>query len=129
MSASQSSEFQREFDQQLRERREALRQAVEASLRAMGEEKYAREVGDMEDQALADWMQEQQVVDLHHDARELTDIEDALERIRQGCYGVCPDCGLEIPLARLRAYPTAKRCLECQTIRELRRREFDLAES
>ena len=30
----------------------------------------------------------------------------------------CIDCGQPIPFARLEAYPTAKRCLRCQQIRE-----------
>lgn len=41
------------------------------------------------------------------------DAEDALERIRAGTYGVCTTCGDGIPLARLRALPTATACVAC----------------
>ncbi len=45
---------------------------------------------------------------------ELTLIDEALERIECGSYGMCADCGEEIPLARLRAVRATRYCLECQ---------------
>jgi DnaK suppressor protein len=36
--------------------------------------------------------------------------EAALERIERGTYGVCVDCGKEIPPARLDAVPSTERC-------------------
>ncbi len=56
-----------------------------------------------------------------HETAELGDIEAALERIEAGTYGQCTDCGVIIPPARLSAYPTAKRCIDCQTLAEQRR--------
>ena len=56
-----------------------------------------------------------------HETAELGDIEAALERAGAGTYGQCTDCGLTIPPARLNAYPTAKRCIDCQTVAEQRR--------
>ncbi|WP_322993610.1 TraR/DksA family transcriptional regulator [Limnohabitans sp.] len=56
-----------------------------------------------------------------HETAELGDIESALERIDAGTYGQCTDCGVTIPPARLNAYPTAKRCIDCQTVAEQRR--------
>ena len=56
-----------------------------------------------------------------HETAELGDIEAALERIDAGTYGQCTDCGVTIPPARLNAYPTAKRCIDCQTVAEQRR--------
>src|SRR5690606_38525115 len=34
---------------------------------------------------------------LEHEERELADIEEALQRIRKGTYGICEVCGQEIP--------------------------------
>ena len=45
-------------------------------------------------------------------------IENALERMRQGQYGVCEGCGIAIPLARLNALPYATSCIECQRAAE-----------
>jgi RNA polymerase-binding protein DksA len=48
------------------------------------------------------------------DVEELREIVVALARIDQGGYGVCVDCGVDIPLARLQAQPMAARCIDCQ---------------
>jgi DnaK suppressor protein len=56
-----------------------------------------------------------------HATAELGDIEAALGRMDAGTYGQCTDCGVTIPPARLSAYPTAKRCINCQTAAEQRR--------
>jgi DnaK suppressor protein len=53
-----------------------------------------------------------------HETAELGDIDAALERIDAGTYGQCTDCGVTSPPARLSAYPTAKRCIVCQTRKE-----------
>ncbi|WP_068255192.1 TraR/DksA family transcriptional regulator [Janibacter corallicola] len=43
----------------------------------------------------------------------LTDIDAALERLEQGTYGICEQCGRPIGEGRLEARPTATRCIEC----------------
>ena len=48
----------------------------------------------------------------------MRDIETALQRIKNGGYGTCIDCGEEVTFPRLMAYPTAKRCIICQEQRE-----------
>lgn len=45
-------------------------------------------------------------------------IEEALDRVRNGSFGVCKKCGKLIPKARLEAVPTAKMCIECKTKQE-----------
>jgi RNA polymerase-binding transcription factor DksA len=48
------------------------------------------------------------------DARhELTEIANAMSRIRNGTYGVCVSCGEPINPDRLAAYPMAVRCMDC----------------
>lgn len=44
----------------------------------------------------------------------MTDIKDALGRLDRGVYGVCVQCGGEIPPERLEVHPYAKMCLGCQ---------------
>jgi len=48
------------------------------------------------------------------DIEELRAIAAAIARMADGSYGVCVDCGVDIPLARLVAQPTASRCVPCQ---------------
>ena len=53
-----------------------------------------------------------------HETAELGAIDAALERLAQGLYGQCSDCGSEIPAARLEAWPMALRCIACQSLFE-----------
>lgn len=46
--------------------------------------------------------------------RQLKEIEDALERLKLGEYGVCEDCGEPIPEQRLKLFPAARLCVRCQ---------------
>lgn len=45
----------------------------------------------------------------------LEQIESALERIEDGVYGVCDECGAKIPKARLNALPYTPYCVKCAT--------------
>jgi RNA polymerase-binding transcription factor len=44
-------------------------------------------------------------------------IDQALARIDGGTYGICEECGDEIPIERLRALPFAALCVDCQSKR------------
>ncbi len=56
------------------------------------------------------------------ESAELDAIEAALQRIAADTYGLCTDCGADIPATRLQAAPEAPRCLQCQTAHEHRPR-------
>jgi DnaK suppressor protein len=47
----------------------------------------------------------------------LTEVEDALEKFDRGTYGVCENCGADIPEARLEAKPAARLCINCASAR------------
>jgi len=49
---------------------------------------------------------------------EERELGDALLRLRAGEYGDCSDCGATIPFDRLKAQPSALRCVACQQRRE-----------
>ena len=40
-------------------------------------------------------------------------IDEALERMEEGAYGICVDCGEQIPEARLEVRPLSVRCVRC----------------
>jgi DnaK suppressor protein len=46
--------------------------------------------------------------------KQIKEIEEALERIKNGEYGTCEDCGETIPEQRLRLFPSARLCVRCQ---------------
>ncbi|CAN5300792.1 hypothetical protein BH23GEM4_BH23GEM4_19000 [soil metagenome] len=54
------------------------------------------------------------------EGRRLTEIDDALRRLREEPeeFGVCDRCGETISMARLEAIPTARFCADCQRIVE-----------
>lgn len=56
-------------------------------------------------------MQQEQSVMVNQQAL-LTEVQQALERIDQGTYGRCVDCGQPIPEKRLEALPWAARCVK-----------------
>jgi DnaK suppressor protein len=47
-------------------------------------------------------------------ADQLDVIEQALVKITEGSYGVCEECGCDIPLQRLEIQPFASYCVSCQ---------------
>ena len=51
---------------------------------------------------------------------KLRAIDDALERIDDGTFGICEDCGGEIPLGRLEVMPFAATCRDCKAKQEKR---------
>lgn len=44
---------------------------------------------------------------------QLKGINNALEKIKDGKYGACEECGADIALSRLEANPAARRCMQC----------------
>ena len=74
--------------------------------------------GDNADVA-SDLAEQQMAGALHHTTDvHLEDVDYALARLETDAFGVCEDCGERIDPARLRARPTATRCLNCQQHRE-----------
>ena len=45
---------------------------------------------------------------------QLVEVEQALERIEEGTYGICINCGQSIQAERLEALPSAALCINCQ---------------
>jgi DnaK suppressor protein len=56
--------------------------------------------------------------------KKLKAIDEALERIQDGTFGFCEDCGENIPFGRLEAMPFATLCRDCKTLRERREKLF-----
>lgn len=48
----------------------------------------------------------------------LKKIEEAMERIDQGVFGICDKCGLDIDIRRLEARPVTTMCIECKILQE-----------
>jgi RNA polymerase-binding protein DksA len=53
------------------------------------------------------------------EASQIGQIDMALTKIDNGTYGICEDCGGEIPLIRLEALPFATQCIDCKRKAEI----------
>lgn len=98
-------------------RRDALRTALAGDLSLL-KELRAQTAGDVVDAALDSAQDEISSQLAEVESRELASIENALERMRAGQYGVCEACGCSIPMARLNALPYATLCINCQREQE-----------
>src|SRR6202162_6403151 len=69
-----------------------------------------------EDTDLAQALSDRQTTDIlvHLLDQNRAQVERALERLREGAYGICEGCSRRIPSERLRYQPAATRCVECQ---------------
>lgn len=104
---------------------QAMRTATLAQLRAQRGGDLSRAEAAAEQRATEsdDWAQADAERDLaialgERESAELVAIDAALQRIADGSYGLCVDCGVAIDTARLHASPTAMRCVACQTRQE-----------
>jgi len=100
---------QRRLDQALNVRHEGSSRVEHArALLAQDEDGTSAHAMDREvDMALSDL-----------DIAELGAVSRALARLREGDYGLCADCGAEIPFDRLKIEPQAERCVPCESTRE-----------
>jgi RNA polymerase-binding protein DksA len=58
------------------------------------------------------------------DSKYLIQLEDALDRIERGTFGICSVCKKVIPMLRLEAVPTTTKCVECKN--EVKKREQEI---
>lgn len=49
----------------------------------------------------------------------ITKIKEALERIEEGTFGICEECGEDIPLKRMEARPVTTLCVPCKSKAEV----------
>ena len=55
---------------------------------------------------------------MENEGAALERIETALERIEEGTYGECEECGAKIPKTRLNAIPYVTLCVKCASEQE-----------
>ncbi len=102
----------------LRDQQAELRSEVQEERAKVGNElerRSDREVQDRGDEANTDQWRETNAAMIDHHVDEISGIQAALSRLESGTYGWCVDCGEQIGFQRLEAYPSANRCLACQS--------------
>lgn len=108
----------------VRKELEAERDAAITEIRDYGGDPYSERVDKLEgvDENFADLAQataeRSEIYALIDQARvRLGQVEAALDKIDEGTYGVCEDCGGPIGEARLEARPLSVRCVDCANAR------------
>ena len=105
--------------QALDARERDLREDI-AAAQARGAEPDPNDVLDRKEEASALVRATVESAAIERDLAELRGIAAARQRMDEGTYGRCDDCGEPIEPARLDAQPTAVRCTECQHRHERR---------
>jgi len=110
-----------ELTRAMTERRQALLEEIRSEVARTREEQYETVAGatpDLGDQSVADLVADVDQAEVTRDLAEVRALDAAIRRVLDGSYGLCADCGGAIPLERLRAQPSASRCVACQERRE-----------
>ena len=95
-------------------RRELVREVVETEKGGQGDD----DIKDFGDLASESYEKELLVGLGEHERKTLEQIDQALDRIKRGKYGLCQVCGKKIPSGRLIAIPWVLRCVDCSEAKE-----------
>ncbi len=117
MSAGALSEEEIEaFRALLVERRDEILDEAERTFHGMGEE--AASFPDPTDRGMLEGERNRTLRIRDRERKLLGKIESALERIEEGTFGICEECGEPIGAERLRARPVTTLCIECKAREE-----------
>lgn len=106
-----------ELRQKIEVERNRLRQDIREELTRTGDEQHAALAGEVHDageESVADMLTEINAAVLGNSIKALREVEAAQQRLLDGNYGCCEECGEAIPFARLQANPEAKLCIADQ---------------
>jgi RNA polymerase-binding transcription factor len=106
----------------LDERRREIMSEVQGKIRDQREDNTwgrMNEVLDAGESSEVDIQEDIEFALIQMKSETLTKINEALNRLEEGTYGYCAECGGEVSEQRLRALPFAVRCKECEEAREV----------
>ena len=101
-----------------RQRADLLEEAGEV----LTQPKTPEALPDVSDQASAEEDQRFSMRIMEREQNLLKKVNEALERIKNQTYGICEQCGEDIPYKRLKARPVTTFCIECKTLQEQKER-------
>ena len=104
-----------EIKKKLNDQRDALISGAGIALNALPDETIFPELGD---QASAEIDRNFMLRLKGRERKLLKKIDEAIEKIDKGTYGICEMCGEDINIKRLEARPVTTMCIECKTEQE-----------
>ena len=114
-SLSQRDKLIQKIKQDLVSQRESLLKEAEETLNNLPSE---LNFPDMGDQATAETDRNFMLRLRDRERMLLKKIDETIERIENGPYGICEECGNEIGIKRLEARPVTTLCIDCKTRQE-----------
>ena len=76
------------------------------------------EASEMIEQSALDYFRSLSLRIVDRESKLIRKIQQALDRMEYGDYGICDKCGEDISVARLRARPVTALCISCKTRQE-----------
>jgi len=104
-------------ERELLRRRDELRRKLQ-TLEMLQRGPFRGTLAEAGDKATHDLEGESIVLVAERQAEELQRIEQALEDLRDGRYGICESCGKPIGQRRLDAMPSTRLCVKCKRMEE-----------
>jgi DnaK suppressor protein len=95
-------------------RRDEILKKLHSDMDALRNDQATDTTGDSADAAFESGSEEMASQLAELDARELAQIERALQKLKQGTYGICEVCSQKIGVGRLNALPYSTLCINCQ---------------
>ena len=96
----------------------AQREAIADKLRGKDLSVDDSETPDPVDLAVRNYSKNVMLSVSENETKQLTMINDALDRIEDDEYGICQNCEKKVNPKRLNALPWAMYCIECQALQE-----------
>ncbi len=106
----------KKFRKQLQDKRDEILSETEKTLSEMTDQ--SGNIPDPNDRASVESGRNFELRIRERERKLLSKIEEALERVEEGSYGVCEDCEEDIGIKRLEARPVTTLCIDCKTLQE-----------
>lgn len=107
----------KEYEKKLIAKKKQILSTIISS-KSSGDESISEIVQDIADKASTSYSRELLYGLSDNERKIFLLIEDALDRIKKGTFGICVNCQKKIQKKRLEAVPWARHCIECQELQE-----------
>lgn len=107
------SQSVRRYKERLLQQKQLLERSTLSAVE-QGRETVTEEAQDTADQAVFSYQKELLFTRGTHDHGQLTLVKNALQRLQEGDFGECAECGNPIGTKRLEALPWTPYCIDCQ---------------
>jgi RNA polymerase-binding transcription factor len=105
-----------QFQKMLETERINLQQRIDLEMKSV--QSYSDATPDLLDVAATTTAQSEIIGLLNHLKEKQTQIDEAIQRLKTGKFGICVHCGTDIEIERLQVKPYAKYCIKCKEHKE-----------